>query len=187
MKALLISDGTPQIISADASISCKQAHVFAIGQYCSNYIIACSSTGYISEAVFLRESMWVEIYFFHSPTPLPTISAFNISCLLTVFCFVLFFTILICEYFQQSGKEGREGHNYLALEWVRRGGSRIFLLFIISLKRTGLFLQEGCRADCVTQRFLSLSPISWDSVAEMTGLFSIIKAPLGGVGESVVS
>lgn len=51
----------------------------------------------------------------------------------------------------------------------------------------GLLLQEGCGADCVTQRFLSLSPISWDSVADMTGLFAIIKAPLGGVGESVDS
>jgi hypothetical protein len=40
MKALLIRDGTPQIIPADASISRKQAHIFAIGQYCSNYIIA---------------------------------------------------------------------------------------------------------------------------------------------------
>lgn len=39
----------------------------------------------------------------------------------------------------------------------------------------------------MTQRFLSLSPISWESMAEMTGLFAIIKAPLGGVGESVVS
>lgn len=39
----------------------------------------------------------------------------------------------------------------------------------------------------MTQRFLSLSPISWESTAEMTGLFAIIKAPLGGVGESVVS
>lgn len=39
----------------------------------------------------------------------------------------------------------------------------------------------------MTQRFLSLSPISWDSVAEMTGPFAIIKYPLGGVGESVVS
>lgn len=30
-------------------------------------------------------------------------------------------------------------------------------------------------------------PNTWDSVADMTGLFAIIKAPLGGVGESVVS
>lgn len=51
----------------------------------------------------------------------------------------------------------------------------------------GLLLQEGCGADCVTQRFLSLSPISCDSVADMTGLFAIIKASLEGVGESVVS
>lgn len=51
----------------------------------------------------------------------------------------------------------------------------------------GLLLREGCGADCVTQRFLSLSPISWDSVAEMTKPFAIIRAPLGGVGESVVS
>lgn len=76
----------------------------------------------------------------------------------------------------------------MALEWAKRGGSRIFFFKKKNfLKRMGLLLQGGRGADCVTQRFLSLSPISWDSVAEMTGPFAIIKAPLGRVGESVVS
>ena len=145
MKALLISDGAPQIISADASISCKQAQVFAIGQYCSNYIIACSPTGYVSQTAFLSQSTWVgEIYFVHSPTHTPYDISFQY--LMFVNCsFVLFFTILLSKCFLQSGREGRNGHSYLALEWVREGGLGIFLLFIIFLKSTSL-LQGGYRA-----------------------------------------
>ena len=76
--------------------------------------------------------------------------------------FVLFFTILLSKCFLQSGREGQKGQSYLALEQVRGGGLRIFLLFIIFLKSTSL-LQGAYRAYYVMQRFLSLSLMSWDS------------------------
>lgn len=163
MKALLISDGAPQIISTDASISCKQAHVFAIGQYCSNYIIACSPTGYVSQTAFLRKSTWVGGDLFCSLTHTHAHYDISFQYLLFVNCsFVSFFTILLSKCFLQSGREEQEGHSYLALEWVRGGGLGIFLLFIIFLKSTSL-LRGGYRAYYVMQRFLSLSLISWDS------------------------
>ena len=163
MKALLISDGAPQIISADASVSCKQAHVFAIGQYCSNYIIACSPTGYVSQTAFLRESTWVGGDLFCSLTHTHTHYDISFQSLMFVNCsFVLFFTILLSKCFLQSGREGQKGQSYLALEQVRGGGLRIFLLFIVFLKSTSL-LQGAYRAYYVMQRFLSLSLMSWDS------------------------